>query len=167
MIMKKLNATVRRMTVYNISIEVPDDMTIEEAIKYAKEHIDEIPCEKLKHISDSNELDEESCQFEKLSCAISLKELYENGHEHLTYGGRIEHTTEDGKDFYNLYQHKDGLVLCDGEYVNIINKFRTSIVIENSETGCTIWFSPQEFRIATFSDSILSRYFDQIFLNLH
>ena len=165
--MQELNIIVRRMRVYKTNIEVPDGMTFKEAIKYAREYINEIPLEKLKHISDSDELDEENCQFKKMSCAISLKELYESGHEHLIYGGRIEHTTEDGKDFYDLYQDEDGLVLCDGECINIINKFRTSVVVENSETGCTIWFSPQEFRIATFSDSILSRYFDQIFLNLH
>lgn len=102
-----------------------------------------------------------------MSCVISLKELYESGHEHLIYGGRIEHITEDGKDFYDLYQDESGIVLCDGECVNIINKHWSSVIVKNTETGCTIWFSPQEFRIATFSDSILSRYFDQIFLNLH
>lgn len=63
MIMKKLNETVRRMILYNSNIKVPDGMAFKEAIKYAREHINEIPFEKLKHISDSDELDEESCQF--------------------------------------------------------------------------------------------------------
>lgn len=62
--MKRLNVTVQCMAVYNSSIEVPDDMTIEEAIKYAREHLNEIPCGKLEYISDSDELDEENCDFD-------------------------------------------------------------------------------------------------------
>ena len=38
--------------------------TIEEAIKYAKEHLNEIPCGELEYISDSDELDEENCDFD-------------------------------------------------------------------------------------------------------
>lgn len=102
-----------------------------------------------------------------MSCAISLKELYESGHEYLTYGGRIEHITEDEKDFYDLYQDESGIVLCDGECVNIINKHWLSVIVENTETGCTIFFSPQEFRISTFFDSILAGYFDKLFLDFH
>ena len=55
--MKKLNVTVTCMAVYNSSIEVPDGMTLEEAIEYAKEHINDI--------SDSDELDEENCDFDE------------------------------------------------------------------------------------------------------
>lgn len=40
--MRKLNVTVQCMAVYNSSIMVPRELTFEEAIKYAKEHIDEI-----------------------------------------------------------------------------------------------------------------------------
>ena len=63
--MKRLNVTVQCMAVYNSSIEVPDDMTLEEAVEYAKEHLDEIPCGELEYISDSDELDEENCDFEE------------------------------------------------------------------------------------------------------
>ena len=63
--MKRLNVTVQCMAIYNSSIEVPDDMTLEEAIEYAKEHLDEIPCGELEYISDSDELDEENCDFEE------------------------------------------------------------------------------------------------------
>ena len=38
--MRKLNVTVQCMAVYNSSIMVPRELTFEEAIKYAKEHID-------------------------------------------------------------------------------------------------------------------------------
>ena len=62
--MKRLNVTVQCMAVYNSSIEVPDDMTKEEAIKYANQHLDEIPCGELEYVSDSDELDEENCDFD-------------------------------------------------------------------------------------------------------
>lgn len=63
--MKKLNVTVQCMAVYNSSIEVPDNMTLEESIEYAKEHLAEIPCGELEYIADSDELDEENCDFEE------------------------------------------------------------------------------------------------------
>ena len=53
------------MAVYNSSIKVPDYLSFEEAIKYAKEHIDEIPCGELEYISGSDELDEDNCDFEE------------------------------------------------------------------------------------------------------
>lgn len=62
--MKKLNVTVQCEAVYDSSIEVPDNMSIEEAIEYAKKYINEIPLGELEYISDSDELDEESCEFE-------------------------------------------------------------------------------------------------------
>ena len=63
--MKKLNVTVVCMAVYNSSIEVPKEMTLEEAIEYAREHIDEIPVGELEWISDSDELDEWNCDFDE------------------------------------------------------------------------------------------------------
>ena len=51
------------MAVYTGCIDVPAHMTIEEAVKYAKEHINEIPCGELEYISDSDVLDEENCDF--------------------------------------------------------------------------------------------------------
>lgn len=63
--MKKLNVTVTCMAVYNSSIEVPDGMTLKEAIEYAKEHINEIPIGEMEYISDSDELDEENCDFDE------------------------------------------------------------------------------------------------------
>lgn len=63
--MRKLNVTVQCMAVYNSSIMVPRELTFEEAIKYAKEHIDEINLGELEYISDSDELDEENCDFDE------------------------------------------------------------------------------------------------------
>lgn len=63
--MKTFNVSVQCMATYTSSIEVPDNMTREEAIEYAKEHIDEIPIKsELEYIGDSEELDEENCYFE-------------------------------------------------------------------------------------------------------
>ena len=63
--MKRLNVTVTCMAVYCSGIDVPDEMTLEEAIEYAKKHIDEIPIGDLEWISDSDEIDEENCDFEE------------------------------------------------------------------------------------------------------
>ena len=43
---------------------VPSELTFEEAIRYAKEHIDEISTGELEYISGSDALDEESCDFD-------------------------------------------------------------------------------------------------------
>ena len=61
--MKTLNVTMICKAVYNSSIEVPDDMTFEEAIEYAKEHNDEIHVGEMEWISDI-EIDEENCDFD-------------------------------------------------------------------------------------------------------
>ena len=63
--MKRLNVTVTCMAVYCSGIDVPDDMTLEEAIEYAKEHINEIPIGEMEYISDSDEIDEENCDFDE------------------------------------------------------------------------------------------------------
>ncbi len=62
--MKTLNVTMICKAVYNSSIEVPDDMTFEEAIEYAKEHNDEIHVGEMEWISDI-EIDEENCDFDE------------------------------------------------------------------------------------------------------
>ena len=61
--MRRLNVTVQCMAVYCSGIDVPDELSFEEAIEYAKEHINEIPCGVLEYISDSDVLDEENCNF--------------------------------------------------------------------------------------------------------
>ena len=60
---KTLQVTCTCTCVYNSSIQVPSDMSLEEAIEYAKEHINEIPIGELNYVSDSDELDEENCNF--------------------------------------------------------------------------------------------------------
>lgn len=63
--MKRLNVTVMCKAVYNSRIEVPDDMTLEEAIEYAKQHIQDIPVGELDWIENSDEIDEDNCDFEE------------------------------------------------------------------------------------------------------
>lgn len=61
--MKTLNVTVNCLGVYNSSIQVPDNMTIDEAIKYASEHLDLISMGQVEWAGDTN-LDEENCNFD-------------------------------------------------------------------------------------------------------
>ena len=42
--MKKLLVTINCLAVYNSSIYASDNMTLKEAIEYAKEHLDEDDC---------------------------------------------------------------------------------------------------------------------------
>ena len=63
--MKRLNVTATCMAFYNSGIDIPDEMILEEAIEYAKEHINEIPIGELEWIPDSDEIDEENCDFEE------------------------------------------------------------------------------------------------------
>lgn len=60
---KTLNITAQCLAVYNSSIEVPFDMSLEEAVQYAKDHIDEVSIGELEYISDSDQIDEENCCF--------------------------------------------------------------------------------------------------------
>lgn len=62
--MKILNVTCFCTAVYNSSIEVPDDMTREEALQYAKDNLNKIPIGELEYILDSDKLDEDNCDFE-------------------------------------------------------------------------------------------------------
>lgn len=62
--MKTLNVTINCLGVYNSSIQVPDEMTIEEAIKYASQHLEEIPMGAVEWVGDTN-LDEDNCDFDE------------------------------------------------------------------------------------------------------
>lgn len=64
---KKLIASCTCTVAYTGAIDVPEDYTLEQAIGYAREHIDEIPIESnLEYIGDTDELDEENCSFEEI-----------------------------------------------------------------------------------------------------
>lgn len=51
---------------YNSKIELPKNFSgsYEEAIAYAKLHLEEAPLTELEYISDSDTLDEDNCSFE-------------------------------------------------------------------------------------------------------
>ena len=61
---KRLNVTVNCMAVYNSAIDVPASLSLEEAIRYVREHTDEIPLGVLEYIPDSDQLDEDNCSFD-------------------------------------------------------------------------------------------------------
>lgn len=71
------------MTVYRSSIEVPDDMSIEEAVEYAREYIDEIPCDELDYVSD-DELDEKNPRFMDKKKENSNVDISINQRNHFT-----------------------------------------------------------------------------------
>lgn len=61
---KTFDVTCTCMAVYTSTIEVPENYTLEQAVAYAKEHIDEIPIDSdLDYICGSDELDEGNCGF--------------------------------------------------------------------------------------------------------
>lgn len=62
--MKKLDVTVQCLAVYNSAIEVPEEMSLEEAIAYARDHLDGIPLSTLEYVYGSDELDEDNCSFD-------------------------------------------------------------------------------------------------------
>ena len=63
--MKRLHLTIQCMAIYESGIDVPDEMTIEEAIEYAKQHLNEVPLGRLEYVNDSDVLDEDNCDFEE------------------------------------------------------------------------------------------------------
>lgn len=63
--MKRLNTTIQCMAVYCSGIDVPDGLSLSEAIQYANEHIREIPLGVLEYIPDSDVLDEDNCDFDE------------------------------------------------------------------------------------------------------
>lgn len=56
-----LNVTVKCLASYESKIPVPDGLTLDEAIKYAKEHIENIPHGYLEYVPGEDSLIEEEC----------------------------------------------------------------------------------------------------------
>lgn len=63
---KYFNVTVCCQAYYNSQIELPRDFSgnYEDAIAYAKEHLDEVPLGKLEYLPEADILDEENCSFD-------------------------------------------------------------------------------------------------------
>lgn len=60
---RKFDVTVNALGVYCSSIEVPADFSYEEALEYAKTHLDEIPMGTVDWIANEG-LDEYNCGFD-------------------------------------------------------------------------------------------------------
>lgn len=60
---KTLNVSILCQAYYNSSIEVPDNLSRKEALDYAREHLEDIPLGDLEYVTDSDQLDEENCDF--------------------------------------------------------------------------------------------------------
>lgn len=60
---KTLNVSILCQAHYNSSIEVPDELSREEALDYAREHLEDIPLGILEYVTDSDQLDEGNCDF--------------------------------------------------------------------------------------------------------
>lgn len=64
--MKKFNVTYQYSVMGTVTIDVPEKMNIEEAIQYAKEHIDELPLpQDASYLEGSDIIDEENCDFDE------------------------------------------------------------------------------------------------------
>ena len=59
--MKNLSLTIECAAYYKTAIQVPDELNLEQAIAYAKEHLDEINVTELEYVCDSDSIDDESC----------------------------------------------------------------------------------------------------------
>lgn len=79
--MKKLNVTVYCNAIYNSHIMVPDDLSLEDAIEYARDNINDIELTELEFIPGEEEIDEFNCFFDdtpipcKESCASLVNDL--------------------------------------------------------------------------------------------
>ena len=60
---KTLNVIMTCQAVYYSTIEVPSDLSLEEAKEYAEKHADNIPITFLSRVPDSDELLLDSCSF--------------------------------------------------------------------------------------------------------
>lgn len=61
--MKRLDVSCTCSCVYRSFIDVPDEMSLREAVCYAKEHFDEIPVGEISLLNGTNKLEEEMCGF--------------------------------------------------------------------------------------------------------
>lgn len=64
--MRGFNVTYSFMSVGTVRIDVPVNLSFDEAIMYAKEHLAEIPLpSNAEYVQDSDIIDEENCDFEE------------------------------------------------------------------------------------------------------
>lgn len=61
---KRLNLTINCTAVYTTGIDVPEDMSFEEAIEYAKTRLEGIPVGVLEYFG-NDVIDEDNCDFDE------------------------------------------------------------------------------------------------------
>lgn len=61
--MRHLDVTIQCKAVYRSGIDVPEYMTIEQAMWYARSHLDDIPVTALEYVPGSGALDRYNCSF--------------------------------------------------------------------------------------------------------
>ena len=88
---------------------------------------------------------------------MSLKELYDHGIKHLSYGGSIIHTKDGDNDYYDLRKDdgiEEGILFCDGESVDFVKKHNISTGLSYwygiTENGKCIYLTNNEYKIAVF-----------------
>lgn len=85
---------------------------------------------------------------------VSLRELFDNGIQHLEYGGQIICTDDGGLCHYDLYRDddiEDGLLLCDGDILDFGEwQNNGKYIVGTSEYGKQIYLSKEEYDIAAF-----------------
>lgn len=62
-LMRTLQVSILCQAYYNNRIRVPVDLSLGKAIKYANDHLDDIPLGHLEYVENSDQLDEENCYF--------------------------------------------------------------------------------------------------------
>lgn len=63
---KKFNITYQYSMIGTVTIDVPENMSIDEAIEYAKEKVNQLPLpHNAEYLNDSCIVDEENCDFEE------------------------------------------------------------------------------------------------------
>lgn len=65
--MKRLNVTVPCLAWYESSIAIPDDMTLEEGVSYARKHIEDIPVTKLHWLDNTGNIEDEDSYISDIS----------------------------------------------------------------------------------------------------
>lgn len=82
---KRLHLTIQCMAVYESGIDVPADMSLEEAIAYAKQHLKDVPLGAMEYVQDSDVLDEENCDFDDYEYGESVEERLADAHVRSTH----------------------------------------------------------------------------------
>ena len=77
---------------------------------------------------------------------LSVKELYDKYGNHLAFGS-IEHTYEDGEEYYDLYDENGFLVCVDGQKCEVISINREEITLKNDNDKLFL-LSREEFENA-------------------